>query len=140
MLIILKLLPIFFLLLLSYFAWVVFGNPGVCRTLPLVNHLGNLTYDLDTPIPKSNTDSLNQRLKDLVISKGYTWEQWLKNDIPRDIKWEITKQNSINILEYLKGVNNESIPDGYCKTPYPEGQLLLHPVSGQESLLPLLHR
>ena len=89
-------------LFLVYFAWLVFGNPGVCRTLPIVNHLGNMTYDLDKPIPKDNLGSLHQQLVDVVVSKGYTWEQWLKNDIPRDVKWEITKQNSLNILEYLK--------------------------------------
>jgi len=46
---------------------------------------------------------LNVQLKELVISKGYTWEQWVKNEVPRDVKWEITKENSKNILRYLKG-------------------------------------
>jgi hypothetical protein len=51
---------------------------------------------------------LNVQLKELVLSKGYTWEQWLKNDIPRDVKWEITKENSKNILRYLKGDSIEN--------------------------------
>lgn len=46
---------------------------------------------------------LEVQLKELVYSKGYTWGQWLRNDIPRDVKWEITKENSKNILKYLKG-------------------------------------
>lgn len=52
--------------------------------------------------PSSIQISPQQRLKQLVASHGYTWEKWLSNDLPRDIKWEITRENSAYILRDIK--------------------------------------
>jgi hypothetical protein len=45
-----------------------------------------------------NSDILNQQLRALVQSKGFSWDEWIENRLPRAAKWEITVQNSKNIL------------------------------------------
>jgi hypothetical protein len=52
--------------------------------------------------PVDNRTTLQQELRSLVESKGYTWEQWLRNDIPRDVKWGITSEHSKYILKYIQ--------------------------------------
>lgn len=52
--------------------------------------------------PADMRPTLQQELRSLVESKGYTWEQWLRNDIPRDVKWGITSEHSKYILKYLQ--------------------------------------
>jgi hypothetical protein len=47
---------------------------------------------------------LQEKLRQLVADHGYTWKEWTENRLPQDIKWEITKRNSENILQYLKEV------------------------------------
>ena len=57
----LKLLPLFIMLILVYFIWLIFGNHGVCRTIPLVSHLGSMTYDLGPSIIEDNVSNLNTK-------------------------------------------------------------------------------
>jgi NRPS condensation-like uncharacterized protein len=64
-----------------------YGNPSSDSTTQSFN-------------PVDISETLTQELKALVESKGYTWEQWLRNDIPRNIKWEITSQHSANLKKY----------------------------------------
>jgi hypothetical protein len=45
-----------------------------------------------------NSDILNQQLRALVQSRGFSWDKWTENRLPRTAKWEITVQNSKNIL------------------------------------------
>ena len=48
---------------------------------------------------------LQAQLQQLVIERGYSWKEWLENKLPREIKWDITRDNSKNILRYLEKEN-----------------------------------
>lgn len=61
-----------------------------------------ITEITDSQTEKLDPISLQQQLRNIVESRGYTWSDWNQNKIPRDIKWEITSENSKNILKLLK--------------------------------------
>lgn len=81
----------------------LFPKLEVCRVIkPDFSTSDNLTYDIGAAPKKELLQTPQEYLKGLVLSRGYTYEEWLRNNLPRDVKWEITKEHSKFLLELIK--------------------------------------
>lgn len=111
--------------MIDYRLWLAVLFVIVGGTVATISVCLNINYDDVVTVPYTNEEFvaavtvpsdniskldevawLREQLRIDVENRGYTWEQWISNSIPKEIKWEITVNNSKRMSE-MEQRNNE---------------------------------